>query len=88
MNAKNESTPVSEQLIARRAYELWEAEGRPDGKAIDHWIRAEAMLRDAGTASTTAPAADSSASTKATRNRRATSPRSATRREKNVEVAF
>jgi Protein of unknown function (DUF2934) len=28
--------------IARRAYDLWEDEGRPEGKALDHWLRAEA----------------------------------------------
>ncbi|MFN7972537.1 MAG: DUF2934 domain-containing protein [Acidobacteriota bacterium] len=28
-------------LIRRRAYELWEAAGRPDGRAVDHWLAAE-----------------------------------------------
>ena len=28
--------------IATRAYHIWESEGRPDGKALDHWLRAEA----------------------------------------------
>jgi hypothetical protein len=31
--------------IARRAYELWERDGRPEGKATDHWLQAEAMIR-------------------------------------------
>jgi hypothetical protein len=31
--------------IARRAYELWERDGRPEGKATEHWFQAEAMLR-------------------------------------------
>lgn len=26
--------------IERRAYELWEAEGKPDGMAAEHWCRA------------------------------------------------
>ena len=30
--------------IARRAYEIWEREGRPDGTALDDWRRAEAEL--------------------------------------------
>lgn len=30
--------------IARLAYDLWEAEGRPDGKADEHWHRASALL--------------------------------------------
>ncbi|MDX7952774.1 DUF2934 domain-containing protein [Lichenihabitans sp. Uapishka_5] len=27
--------------IAKRAYELWEQEGRPDGRHDDHWSTAE-----------------------------------------------
>jgi hypothetical protein len=30
--------------IARLAYGYWEAEGRPDGRAVDHWLRAESEL--------------------------------------------
>lgn len=30
--------------ISRRAYELWEAEGRPHGKHDDHWHAAEREL--------------------------------------------
>ncbi len=33
-----------EQVIRERAYALWEAEGRPDGKAVEHWLRAEAEI--------------------------------------------
>lgn len=29
------------QLIRERAYELWEAEGRPDGRHEAHWLQAE-----------------------------------------------
>ena len=29
-----------EERIRTRAYELWEAEGRPDGREIDHWLQA------------------------------------------------
>jgi hypothetical protein len=29
-------------VIHTRAYEIWEAEGRPDGRSLDHWLRAEA----------------------------------------------
>lgn len=28
--------------IAKRAYGLWELEGRPTGKDLEHWLRAEA----------------------------------------------
>ena len=35
--------------IRRRAYEIWEIEGRPDGLEHVHWLRAEAELGgDAG----------------------------------------
>jgi hypothetical protein len=37
--------PVSHDEIASRAQQLWEAEGKPDGKADEHWRRAEAELR-------------------------------------------
>ena|SRR2546426_713254 len=28
--------------VAERAYLLWEQAGRPEGKAVEHWLRAEA----------------------------------------------
>lgn len=31
---------VSPELIRLRAYELWEAEGRPSGRDRDHWLHA------------------------------------------------
>ena len=33
--------------IAVRAYQVWEAAGRPDGRAVEHWLEAEAQLRGA-----------------------------------------
>ena len=33
--------------IAKRAYALWEVEGRPRGRDLDHWLRAEAELEAA-----------------------------------------
>jgi hypothetical protein len=35
-------------LIAQRAYELWQQEGRPDGRAWQHWLQAERELQVAG----------------------------------------
>ena len=29
------------ELVERRAYELWEREGRPAGREHDHWLQAE-----------------------------------------------
>jgi hypothetical protein len=31
--------------IRERSYQIWEKEGRPDGMAWDHWLRAEAELQ-------------------------------------------
>jgi hypothetical protein len=31
--------------IRERSYQIWEKEGRPDGLAWDHWLRAEAELQ-------------------------------------------
>jgi hypothetical protein len=31
----------SDEATREAAYFLWENEGRPEGKALDHWIRAE-----------------------------------------------
>jgi hypothetical protein len=39
------------QGIAEAAYYIWEKEGRPNGRALDHWLRAEDKVRrlvDAG----------------------------------------
>ena len=35
----------SQDAIARRAYEIWESEGRPDGRATEHWLRAVSELK-------------------------------------------
>jgi hypothetical protein len=34
-----------EAEIAALAYHFYEEEGRPDGKASDHWLRAEQQVR-------------------------------------------
>lgn len=39
-----------EHLIRERAYFLWEAEGRPDGRDHEHWLRAEAEVTAAAKA--------------------------------------
>lgn len=35
---------MTQQDIAARAYQLWEEEGRPHGKDLDHWTRAMSEL--------------------------------------------
>ena len=35
-----------EEAIRRRAYDIWEAEGRPEGRDADHWHRARTEILD------------------------------------------
>jgi len=35
---------VSDEEIARRAYEIWEARGKPVGDGSQDWVRAKAEL--------------------------------------------
>ncbi|MDE2466432.1 MAG: DUF2934 domain-containing protein [Alphaproteobacteria bacterium] len=39
-----EAAPTQEQ-IARRSYQIWEREGRPEGRAVAHWCQAAAELQ-------------------------------------------
>jgi hypothetical protein len=39
----NTSANGTSQLIALKAYELWEQDGRKDGHALEYWLRAEAI---------------------------------------------
>lgn len=41
--AKTGEAPVQIR-IEQRAYEIWIAEGCPDGCDVDHWLRAEAEI--------------------------------------------
>lgn len=55
MNELSPSTPatgtadsaITADAISRRAYELWEQEGRPEGRHLEHWLRAEQDLSGA-----------------------------------------
>ena len=35
---------MDKQQIAERAYQLWETEGRPFGRDLEHWFQAETEL--------------------------------------------
>jgi len=37
--------PDNEARIRERAYAVWEQEGRPDGKHLEHWLQAEAEIK-------------------------------------------
>jgi DUF2934 family protein len=34
-----------EEVVRRRAYEIYEQHGREDGYALDHWLQAESELQ-------------------------------------------
>ena len=36
---------ITYQKLSQRAYEIWEAEGKPEGHEQEHWLRAEEELR-------------------------------------------
>jgi hypothetical protein len=36
---------MPQDFIRKIAYAIWEKEGRPDGKDLDHWFRATAIFR-------------------------------------------
>src|SRR5262245_60531139 len=38
------SSPLTEERIRERAYRLWIEEGRPEGKASEHWEKARELL--------------------------------------------
>jgi hypothetical protein len=74
------------QEIAARAYALWEQEGRPDGRSIEHWHRAERELASSGGAATGGSGAEAARSATDTPMRPAPSrkPTLATRRGRRI----
>ena len=53
----NRSTPTHEE-ISRRAHEIFERHGSVHGRAMDHWLEAEAELMGEGEASKASPKQD------------------------------
>jgi len=47
--AASAETPVIEEEIRRRAYELFEARGGEDGHELEDWLRAEEEIRGSKT---------------------------------------
>jgi len=44
---KAAKAPITQEMIAARAYQIWLADGCPQGQDADIWLRAEAELRKA-----------------------------------------
>ncbi len=48
--------PLTHGQIAKWAYRIWERKGRPEGQAVQHWLAAEARLKElAGVGPATGP---------------------------------
>lgn len=68
--------PDLEQEIAKHSYFMWEHEGKPEGKQLEHWFQAkaelEAKVKPAKTAkkSIKAPRAFRAKSSKATKQKK------------------
>lgn len=61
---RDDMNTIDEQTIRERAYEMWEAQGRPQGSQDDDWFAAEAELmaeRDAASGPLEPLAADAAA---------------------------
>ncbi len=56
--------------IETRAYRIWESEGRRDGAALEHWLRAERELATEQPATAEVPAAPAPRRPESQRRRR------------------
>jgi hypothetical protein len=43
-NPLDESDALHQERIRERAYHLWEADGRPDGRDLEYWERARELV--------------------------------------------
>lgn len=50
-----EEKKVTHEEIARYAYLLWEQDGKPEGRDVDYWVRAEELLYQAAEQGLTKP---------------------------------
>lgn len=69
---------ASHAEIAKRAYAIWEREGRPHGRDFDHWLAAEREVEGIAPAETP-PSRESAPEVAATIKRRP--PRASTRKK-------
>ena len=38
-------TPAFDEIVRIHAYGLWESEGRPHGRDVEHWLRSQEEIR-------------------------------------------
>jgi hypothetical protein len=43
----NSAPPIDRSVVARRAYDLYEARGRESGHDVEDWLQAERELKEA-----------------------------------------
>jgi hypothetical protein len=43
--APGTAAPIPTEKIAERARRIWEEQGRPEGRDLEHWLEAERQLR-------------------------------------------
>ena len=43
--AGGSSRQITTEIIASRAYTLWEQAGRPQGRDVEYWLQAETQLK-------------------------------------------
>ncbi len=72
------SKPV--EWIRERAYHIWEREGRPHGRALNHWLEAQTLMGiDLLQSTSGAPAASRNSATKRATSKGSTSKATATK---------
>ncbi len=47
-DATSDNRPDVSDRVRRRAYEIWESQGSPDGRPDDHWLQAEHEILHSG----------------------------------------
>ena len=75
---------ANESRVRERAYLIWEAEGRPEGKAADHWSRA--LKEITNSPSMTTPTMKAAAKTAAPSPVKADAPKTAKVMEMSEEA--
>ena len=50
------TTAKQRETILKKAYEIWEAEGRPHGRDLEHWLKAELAIFEENKKAPKAPA--------------------------------
>jgi hypothetical protein len=68
---------VHSEEVRERAYRIWETEGRPHGRDLDHWLQAE---REVSVANERSPQTKGPNRASGTVQRRSASPRARARK--------